>query len=254
MADTKVAIVTGSSSGMGQRAAIRLAERGYDVVVNYARREDGAKETAREVEAAGREALIVRCDVADEGGVKSMVAETVDRFGRLDVLINAAGATTNQSPRNLDDTTMDEWDRVMDINLKGPFFAARAAAPHLEATSGSIVNVSSLAGVRPTGVQPYAYGASKGGLVTVTKLLASNLGPKGIRVNAVLPGWVLGTWMEDQLGENYVWLNEKRAKATPLRRVASNDDVAESVVTVADQLHFMTGQIFLVDGGYCSVS
>jgi 3-oxoacyl-[acyl-carrier protein] reductase len=254
MSERKVAVVTGSSSGMGQRAAIRFAERGYDVVVNYTRREEGAIQTAKEVEAAGGRALTVRADVSHEESVKGLVAQALDAFGRIDALVNAAGTTTDQKPRNLEDTTMDEWDRVMAVNLKGPFFAARAAAPALEKTKGSIVNMSSLAGVRPTAVQPYAYGASKGGLVTVTKLLAANLGPRGIRVNAVLPGWVLGTWMEDQLGENYQWLNDRRAKATPLGRVADNDDVAEVVVTVADQLHFMTGQIFCVDGGYCSIT
>jgi len=250
----KVALVTGSSSGMGQAAAVRFAKAGYDVVVNFARRRDGAEQTAKEIEQAGGRVLIAQCDVSDETGVCQMVAETSSKFGRIDILVNGAGTTSDQAPRNLDDTTMEEWDRVMGVNLKGPFFVTRAAVPLLEQSKGSVVNISSLAGIRPTGVQPFAYGASKAGLVNMTQLLAAALGPKGIRVNAVLPGWVLGTWMEDQLGDNYVWLNERRAKATPLRRVASNDDVAEAVVAVATSLHFMTGQILPVDGGYVSTS
>lgn len=254
MSDRKLAIVTGSSSGMGQCAAIRFADKGYDVVVNYAHRAAGAEETLKAIEAKGARAISVKCDVGDEEAVKAMINTAVEEFGRIDALVNAAGTTTNQPPRNLEDTTMDEWDRVHAINLKAPFYTARAAVPHLRETKGSIVNFSSLAGIRPTGVQPYAYGTSKAGVVALTKLLASQLGRDGIRVNAVLPGWVLGTWMEDQLGDDYGWLNERRAKATPLRRVANNDDVAEVVVTVATQLDFMTGQLFCVDGGYCSVS
>ncbi len=254
MADeARVALVTGASSGMGQATAERLARHGFDVVVNYAPRAEGARETAARVEAAGRRALVVPCDVSDEGCVRAMVERCRETFGRLDALVNAAGTTVKQPPDDLEGTTMEAWDRIFAVNVKGTFLVTRAAAPLLRASRGSVVNLGSLAGIRPTGVQPHAYAASKGAVATLTRTLAAALAPE-VRVNAVLPGWVMGTWMEEQLGENYGWLMERRAKATPLKRVASNQDVAEVVVTIVEHLHFVTGHLFPVDGGYSIVT
>ncbi|HVC24153.1 MAG TPA: SDR family oxidoreductase [Acidimicrobiales bacterium] len=253
MSSRPVALVTGSSSGMGQAAAQLFAAHGYDLVVNYASRADGAEETAKAVEAAGGRAAVVRCDVSDEPAVLEMVDTCRKEFARLDVLVNAAGTTTMQPPRDLSATTMDEWDRIMAVNVKGPFLVTRACAGMLSDASGSVVNLGSLAGVRPTGVQPYAYAASKGAVATLTKLLAANLAPK-VRVNAVLPGWVAGTWMQDQLGDDYERLVERRAKLTPLRRVATNEDVAETIYAVATSMHFVTGQLVAVDGGFVSTT
>jgi 3-oxoacyl-[acyl-carrier protein] reductase len=252
-AGRRVALVTGSSSGMGQAAAKRFGERGYDLVVTWTRREGGARETAAAVEAAGGRALVTRCDVSDERTVRAMVDACGTAFGRLDVLVNAAGTTTMQPPGELDATTMDEWDRIFAVNVKGVFLVTRAAAALLREARGSVVNLASMAGVRPTGVQPHAYAASKGALVTLTKTLAAALAPE-VRVNAVAPGWVRGRWMEEQLGDDYDWLMERRAKHTPLKRVASNEDVAEAIVTVAESLPFVTGALFPVDGGYTIVT
>lgn len=249
----RVALVTGSSSGMGQATAKLLGEKGYDLAVTWTSREDGALQTAKAVEAMGAHALVTRCDVSDEGAVRAMVDACGAEFGRLDVLVNAGGTTTMQGPDDLDATTMDEWDRIFNVNVKGVFLVTRAAAPLLREARGSVVNLASMAGVRPTGVQPHAYAASKGAVVTLTRTLAAALAPE-VRVNAVAPGWVLGTWMEEQLGDNYGWLTERRAKHTPLKRVASNEDVAEVIVTVAEQLPFMTGALFPVDGGYTIVT
>ncbi|HUY29872.1 MAG TPA: SDR family NAD(P)-dependent oxidoreductase [Acidimicrobiales bacterium] len=253
MSARPVALVTGSSSGMGQAAAQLFAARGYDLVVNYSHRADGAEATAKAVEAAGGRAVVVRCDVSDEAAVLAMVESCRREYARLDVLVNAAGTTTSQPPRDLSLTTMDEWDRIMAVNVKGLFLVTRACTALLGAATGSVVNLGSLAGVRPTGVQPYAYAASKGAVATLTKLLAANLAP-AVRVNAVLPGWVEGTWMQEQLGDDYERLVERRAKHTPLRRVASNDDVAETIFAVATSMSFVTGQLVAVDGGYSSTT
>lgn len=253
MTDRPVALVTGSSSGMGQAAAKIFAINGYDVVVNYTRRSDGALETANSVEHAGGRALVIQCDVSDEQAVLAMVSSCKSEFGRIDVLVNAAGTTAMQPPSDLAVTTMDEWDRIMAVNVKGLFITTRACAELLKSSRGSIVNLGSLAGVRPTGVQPYAYAASKAAVAALTKLLAANLGPE-IRVNAVLPGWVTGSWMEEQLGENYERLIERRARMTPLGRVASNDDVAEAIFAVATSLRFVSGQLIAVDGGFVSTT
>lgn len=253
MAARPVVLVTGSSSGMGQAAAILFGERGYDAVVTYGRRAAGAEATAKAVEAAGGHALVRPCEVSDEESVLALVEACRAEFGHLDVLVNAAGTTASQPPADLTQTTMEEWDRIMAVNVKGTFLVTRACAPLLGAGSGSVVNLGSLAGIRPTGVQPYAYAASKGAVATLTKLLAANLGPE-IRVNAVLPGWVTGTWMEEQLGEYYERLMERRARQTPLRAVATNEDVAETIFAVATSMHFVTGQLIPVDGGYASTT
>jgi 3-oxoacyl-[acyl-carrier protein] reductase len=251
--DEKVALVTGSSSGIGQAAAARFAKNGFNVVTTYLSRPEGARETVASVEGFGRRGLAVRCDVSDESSVEEMVAHCAEDFGRLDVLVNAAGTTATQPPNDLSLTTMDAWDRIMDVNVKGLFLVTRACAQLLAVSHGSVVNLGSLAGTRPTGVQPYAYSASKAAVVALTKLFAANLGPE-IRVNAVLPGWVSGSWMEEQLGENYEGLMERRARLTPLRRVANNEDVAEAIYTVATSLGIVSGQLIVADGGFSSTT
>jgi len=249
----RTALVTGASSGMGQASARLLGERGYDCALVYGRDREGAEETAKSVEAAGGRALVLGCDVSDEEAVAGLAAHADAEFGRLDVLVNAAGTTAKEPPNDLWLTTMSEWDRIMAVNVKGLFLVTRALAGLLASPTGSVVNLGSLVGLRPTGVQPYAYAASKGAVATLTKLLAANLAP-AVRVNAVLPGWVTGRWMHDQLGEHYERLMERRAKATPLGRVASNEDVAEVVVTVATSMPMVTGQLIPVDGGYSSTT
>jgi 3-oxoacyl-[acyl-carrier protein] reductase len=246
-------LVTGGSSGMGRASAQFFAQHGYNVVINYSRDSAGAEATARAVEAGGASALLLRCDVSDEAAVTEMATTVATEVGRLDVLVNAAGTTAKEPPHDLSQTTMEAWDRIMAVNVKGLFLVTRACAPLLARPTGSVVNLGSLAGIRPTGVQPYAYAASKGAVATLTKLLAANLAP-AVRVNAVLPGWVTGRWMRDQLGDDYGRLMERRAKLTPLGAVASNDDIAETVFAVATTMRFVTGQLIPTDGGYSSTS
>ena len=155
MSDEKpVALVTGSATGIGRSAAVALAKNGYDVVVNFSRSEDAAKVTARTAEAAGARTLLFRCDVSDDSGVRAMLAATEKEFGRLDVLINNAGTTVDVEPKNLEAMTVEDWNRVFNVNVLGLFLVTRAAAPLLrKSPNGCIVNTCSIAGLqteRPT--------------------------------------------------------------------------------------------------------
>jgi 3-oxoacyl-[acyl-carrier protein] reductase len=177
-----------------------------------------------------------------------MLKQVEDSFGRLDVLINNAGTTASWKPKDLDTLSLDEWDRVFAVNVRGLFQVTRAAAPLLRKAQGCVVNTASIVGLRP-GPQPLPYAASKAAVVNMTKTLAWNLGPD-IRVNAVAPGWMEGDWMKRMLKDKYGDLMGKRARATPLRRVVTADDVAESMMTFVNSNRFVTGEILVIDGGF----
>ena len=247
------ALVTGASTGIGRSAAVALAKSGYDVVVNYSRSEDAAKITARDAEAAGARALLYRCDVSDDAGVRAMLAAVEKEFGRLDVLINNAGTTVDIPPTNFEEMTVEAWNRVFSVNVLGVFLVTRAAAPLLKKSpNGCIVNTCSIAGLRPS-AQPLPYAASKAAVANLTKTLANALGPQ-IRVNAVAPGWIEGEWMKRTLAENYEGLMARRGKYTPLRRCCTEDDVADSMLSLILHNRFVTGEIIIVDGGFSSTT
>lgn len=206
-----VALVTGASSGIGRAAAVALGSAGFDVVINFSRSEQAAREAAALTEAKGAATLLFQCDVSDDASVRKMVAAAGERFGRLDALVNNAGITTNIKPGDLEGMTAEEWDRVFAVNVRGIFQVTRAAVPLLKASRGSIVNTASIVGLRP-GPQPLPYATSKAAVISLTKLLALNLGPD-IRVNAVAPGWIEGEWMERMLQDKYEDLFSRRAKA-----------------------------------------
>ena len=248
-----VALVTGASTGIGRSVAIALAKNGYDVVINFSRSEDAAKTTAREAEAAGARTLLYRCDVSNDACVRAMLAATEKEFGRLDVLINNAGTTVDVEPKNLDGMTVEEWNRVFNVNVLGLFLVSRAAVPLLKKSpNGCIVNSCSIAGLRPS-AQPLPYAASKAAVANLTKTLANALGPQ-IRVNAVAPGWIEGEWMKRTLAENYDGLMARRAKYTPLKRCCTEDDVADSMLSLIVHNRFVTGEIIIVDGGFSSTT
>ena len=248
-----VALVTGASTGIGRSVAIALAKNGYDVAVNYSRSEDQAKTTARQVENAGAKALLCRCDVSDDAGVRAMLAAVEKEFGRLDVLINNAGTTVDVAPTNFEEMTVEAWNRVFSVNALGVFLVTRAAAPLLKKSpNGCIVNTCSIAGLRPS-AQPLPYAASKAAVANLTKTLANALGPQ-IRVNAVAPGWIEGEWMKKTLAENYEGLMARRAKYTPLKRCCTEDDVADSMLSLILHNRFVTGEIIIVDGGFSSTT
>jgi len=251
MWDRRVALVTGSATGIGRCAVLALARSGYDVAINYSRSEPAAKETARMAEAAGARTLVCKCDVSDEHAVRGMMDVIEQEFARLDVLINNAGITIETPPDDLEGLGVEAWDRVFAVNVRGLFLVTRAAVPLLrKAPDPCIVNTASIAGLRPA-LQPLPYSASKAAVVNLTKTLANALGPK-IRVNAVAPGWIAGEWMEKTLGAEYERLMERRARFTPLRRVATPDDVAETMLALIQGNRFVTGEIVVVDGGYSS--
>src|SRR3989449_4697318 len=171
-------------------------------------------------------------------------------FGRLDVLINNAGTTAAWKPKDLDTLSLEEWDRVFAVNVRGLFQVPRACVPLLKKSQGCVVNTASIVGLRP-GPQPLPYAASKAAVVNLTKTLAWNLGPE-IRVNAVAPGWMEGDWMKRTLKDKYDELMGKRAKATPLKRVVTADDVAETMLSLIESNRFVTGEVMVIDGGYTS--
>jgi 3-oxoacyl-[acyl-carrier protein] reductase len=247
-------MITGAARGIGRSTALVLAGAGYDVVVNYASSRSAAETVAKEAEELGARALVCRADVADGAAVTDMVGRVEAEFGRLDALVNNAGTTIRTPPADLDGLDMADWDRVFAVNVRGLFQVTRACVPLLRAAAGaSVVNLASIAGLRP-GPQPFPYAASKAAVVNLTKTLAGRLGPEGIRVNAVAPGWMTGEWMQDQLGENYERLMERRARLTPLRRCVTPDEVAQTILSLITGNPFVTGEVIVIDGGFSSTT
>ena len=247
----KSALVTGAASGIGRSAVLALARAGYDVAINYSRSEAAADEVAAEAAKLGAKTLLCRCDVADDAGVRAMLENVAGSFGRLDALINNAGTTSTVRPKDFEAMTGEEWDRVFAVNVRSVFIVTRAALPLLrKADAPCIVNTASIVGLRP-GPQPLPYAASKAAVVNLTKTLALNLGPQ-IRVNAVAPGWMEGDWMQRMLKDRYEDLMGRRAKATPLKRCVTAEDVAETMMSLIQGNRFVTGEIITVDGGFAS--
>jgi 3-oxoacyl-[acyl-carrier protein] reductase len=251
MAARKSALVTGASNGIGRSAALALARAGYDVAVNYRSSDAQAREVAAAAETLGAKALLCKCDVADDAGVRGMLDAVGRAFGKLDALVNNAGTTTEVPPKDMDGLSVEEWDRIFAVNVRSIFLVTRAALPLLrKSPAPAIVNTASIVGLRP-GPQPLPYAASKAAVVNLTKTLALNLGPQ-IRVNAVAPGWMEGDWMKRMLKDRYDDLMGRRAKATPLKRVVTADDVAETMLSLIEGNRFVTGEIVVIDGGFAS--
>lgn len=251
-ANRPVALVTGSAAGIGRAAALRLAGAGFDVTINYSRSKDRAEQTLRELDALGGSHQAVRADVADDDAVRALAAQATAATGRLDVLVNNAGTTSQTPPKKMAEINLDDWDRVMTTNVRSIVQVTRACEGALRAAGGCIVNVASIVGLRP-GPQPLVYAASKAAVVSLTKTLAGVMAPD-VRVNAVAPGWIAGDWMERTLGENYEALMARRAKYTPLRRNVTLEDVAESIYSLAVSHSFVTGEILVVDGGFAATT
>jgi 3-oxoacyl-[acyl-carrier protein] reductase len=244
----KVALVTGSATGIGSEAAIGFAREGADVVVNYSRSEAEAQQTRDACAALGVRALLIQADCSREDEVKEMVDRAARELGGLDILVNNAGRTRfipfeRLGPKALDEITDQDWDAILGLNLKGAFYASRAAAHHMQRRGdGLIVNVSSIAGHTGAGSSlPYA--VSKGAMTTMTKALAKALAP-AIRVNAVAPGIVTTRWVAGR--EEHV---ERYSKETPMGRAATAEDVARVIVSFATHGTFLTGEVTVVDGG-----
>jgi pteridine reductase len=232
----RVALVTGAGRRVGRAIALALGARGYRVGVHYHASAAGARETERDIAGAGGEAWIVQADLRDPAAPDRLIGEVAARFGRLDLLVNSA-AVMLRTP--IDEVTPETWDQIMALNLRAPFFCARAAARVMPEGS-AIVNIADLAGLEVwPGYVPH--GISKAGIVQLTRALARVLAPR-IRVNAIAPGAVLlpDDWADEAA--------ERLATTTPLRRLGSPEDVVQAVLYLIDA-EYVTGDVLLVDGG-----
>lgn len=236
----RVALVTGSTSGIGEAVVRRLAAVGTRVVINSTTSVEAGR--AMVAELGEESAHYIQADIASAEDASRLVADTVDRFGRLDALVNNAGTTQRIPHGDFEAASPDVFRRLFEVNVIGAWQVTVAALPHLEATgAGAIVNVSSLAGVRPTGSSiPYA--VSKAALNHLTVLLANVTGP-AVRVNAVAPGFVETSWTAE-----WTDLREAVTVMAPMGRAAIPDDVADVVMALLDST-YVTGQIWVVDGG-----
>jgi 3-oxoacyl-[acyl-carrier protein] reductase len=240
--NSRAALVTGGGTGVGRATVLRLAQRGYDVAINYSRSAEEAEATAAAAREHGVRAVTLACDVSQDAQVRQMIAQCHEALGRLDVLVNNAGTTYFVDHRDLEGLTEAMWDRILAVNLKGPYFVTRAAAGLLRDSRGSVVNVASVAGIAGSG-SSIAYAASKGGLITMTKSLARALAPE-VRVNAVCPGPILSRWLV-----GHEAMIEAALKVTPLGRASTPEEVADVIVFLACDAAMVTGQAVVVDGG-----
>ena len=245
----KTALVTGASRGIGRGIALCLAKQGADVAVNYHSSEEEAQAVVGEIKKLGQKAIAVRADVSKSDQVGAMVQKVVQEFGRLDILVNNAGVLNFKT---LDQMREEDWDWVIDTNLKGQFLCAKAAVPLMEKNGwGRIINIASIAsGGVGVGYPALAhYCASKGGVVALTEGLAVELGVKGITVNAIAPG-AIETDMAKSITEDEQVKRGLLARL-PIKRIGQPEDVGAAAVFLAsDEAGYMTGSVVYVDGGW----
>jgi 3-oxoacyl-[acyl-carrier protein] reductase len=239
----KVAVVTGSSRGIGRAIAVLLAKQGAKVVVNSARSAEAAQEVVQEICAAGGEAVSVMADVSVQADAERLIKTTIDTYGHLDILVNNAGTTRDTLLMRMSEA---DWDAVIDLNLKGTFNCTKAAArPLLRAKGGRIINVTSVSGLAGNAGQAN-YAASKAGLVGFTKSVAREFASRGITCNAVAPGFV-PTALTNVLTDD---LKAKAIEAIPLGRMGTAEEIAAAVVFLASaEAAYVTGHVLTVDGG-----
>lgn len=242
----KIALVTGAGSGIGKATALALADAGAAVAINYHRNEAGAEGLKQQITAAGGRAVALQADVTKAADIQTLVARTVSELGPIDILVNNAGSLVERM--KLLELTEARWDEVIDLNLKSAFFCAQAvAASMIERKSGSIINVTSIAGRNGGALGSIHYATAKGGMITMTKGMAKELAPHGIRVNAVSPG-VIDTPFHEQFSTPEAMKNF--AGIIPLGRVGRSDEVGWAVVYLAsDAASFVVGENLEINGG-----
>jgi NAD(P)-dependent dehydrogenase (short-subunit alcohol dehydrogenase family) len=240
----RVAVVTGTSRGLGQALARALAGAGADLVITSRRREDLA-EFRREIEGTGRRALALELDVRDEGSIRRMAEAAVAGYGRVDILVNNAGCNIRKPALEV---TWEDWNTVLDTNLRGSFFVAQALGRHMvERRYGRVINIGSVTSVAGyAGLGPY--GASRGGIRQLTMSLADDWGPHGVTVNCLAPGW-FKTAQNARMYEDEEWVAMLEERI-PVRRPGQAHDLDSAVVFLASEASaYVTGQTLLVDGG-----
>lgn len=236
-------LVTGGSRGLGRALCVALAEAGARVAFSYQRNDDAAADTLTRIQAAGRDGMSFKTSVLDVPATADMVGRIEAAWGGVDILVNNAGTTRFVPLPEIDELVDEDWDRILQLNVKGAFYATRACVPSMRLRGGGlVVNVASIAGYTGAGSSiPYA--VSKGAMITMTRSLAKALAPD-IRVNAVAPGIVTTRWVAGH--EDHV---QRYAKETPLGRAATAEDVALVIVSFATHGTFLTGEVTIVDGG-----
>lgn len=245
----KVAIVTGSATGVGAEVARQLAGLGASVVINYTKSRQEAEETKAACEALGAKTLLVQADVSNNDDCQRMVAETMAAFGRVDFLVNNAGTSKFAAHHDLDALEGEDFHRIYDVNVVGPYQMIRAAQPAMKQSGGgTVVNVSSIAGVKAIG-SSVAYCASKAALNNMTVSLARALGPD-LRINAVCPGLIQTRWLKEGLGEEfYNALVDGMKASNPLKDASTPAEIAEPIVWLLLGAKHVTGETMLVDAG-----
>jgi len=245
----KVAIVTGSATGVGAATAVLLAEKGCNVVINYSRSKEEAMATAQLVEQHNVECIVFKADVSNDDECKSMVEAAIKKWGKIDYLVNNAGKTKFNPFENLDGLSGEDFLDIYSVNVVGPYQMIKAVVPYMKQQGGgAIVNDSSLAGINGVG-SSIAYVTSKAALNIMTKSLAHVLGPE-IRINAVAPGPIQTRWLKGGMGdEAYSALIEQAENELPLKQVATAEDVAETLVWFLEGAKLITGEVLIVDSG-----
>jgi len=252
----KVAIVTGAAGGIGRAISVRFAQEGCDVVAADLNIE-GANATLDEVKKLGRDGLAIQVDVTNSALVQAMVAKTIEKYGRIDILVNNAGTlfdVADPDLKSIGDVPEQAWDRLIEINLKGCFLCCKYVVPHMrEKLYGKIVNFSTLGAIHTPSVAPH-YNAAKAGVLGLTFDMASELGPKGITVNAIMPGPIRTSFYDKVVGNLSDEARETKfsnmAKNVPMQRMGTADEVAGAVLFFASELSsYVTGVQLLVSGG-----
>jgi len=243
----KVAVVTGSSKGIGEGCARVFAREGACVVVTSRHQRESAR-IAEDLCKAGGTAVALEVDVSDPGMVRRMVEDTIARFGKLDILVNNAGQHISKS---VEKTSEEEWDHIIDTNLKSVFLCSKYAIPHLRKTRGCIINMSSMVGIVGQG-NSGAYSATKGGIIAMTKGMALDFAADGIRVNCICPGWIetplVNYWFAQQ--ENEAESRKYIHSVHPLGRIGTIEECGEAALFLASESSsFITGTVLAVDGG-----
>lgn len=236
----KLALVTGGSRGIGRATAIELAKAGYDVVINYAGNEAAAEKTVSDIKALGVNAESYKFDVSNQAEVEESIAKIIEKYGRIDILVNNAGITRDDLFIRM---TEDKWQAVINTNLNSAYYVTKPVSKiMMKQRSGAIINTTSVVGIYGNAGQAN-YSAAKAGLIGFTKSLAKELGARGIRVNAVAPGFIATDMTKDLPN------TDEMLKLIPLKRLGTSEDIATAIKFLAIDATYVTGQVLEVDGG-----